>query len=204
MKPKRLFKLSVFIICALVVGTSFLTPERVPKRKRGSGEFTIEYNGKKYVAQDIQGTATIGADKKAFVFFAGDYMEGKKSFRLQFNFYPMPNAFKTGKYVLTTTKNHMDNHLKDGCVIVSYGTLADSTDEAPPQLPGDLAGDSETGTVTFTTIKTDEPNKTAWVTGSYEFTGKNEVDYSNVKTFSIKGTFKNMEITYADLSGPIR
>ncbi|WP_315817464.1 hypothetical protein [Paraflavitalea speifideaquila] len=203
MKPKRLFKLTVAVICALVVGTSFLTPERAPK-KQGSGEFVIEYKGKKYVATERNGTATIGADKKAFVFIVGDCMEGKKSFRLQFNFYPMPNAFKLGKYELTTCENHTDRHLKDGCVIVSYGTLADNDNEAPPQLPGDLAGVSETGSVTFTTIKTNQPDKTALITGSFEFTGKNDVDYSTEKTFSIKGTFKNLEVTYADLSGPIR
>lgn len=199
MKPKRLFKLSVAIICALVIGTSFLTPESITK-KRGGGEFIIEYKGKKYIATEKDGTATIGADKKAFIFFSGENLTGKVSFRLQFNFYPLPSAFKPGKYALTTTKDHMDDHHKDGCVIVSYATMAENTDEAPPQLPSDLAGDSEAGSVTFTNITMDDANKTALLSGNYEFTGKNDLDYSTDKTFSIKGSFKNFEVTYANLS----
>jgi hypothetical protein len=39
----RLFRITVAILCALVVGTSFLTPERetVLPKKRGGGEFVV-------------------------------------------------------------------------------------------------------------------------------------------------------------------
>lgn len=197
----RLFRITVAILCALVVGTSFLTPERetVLPRKRGGGEFIFEYKGKKYVATERDGTATIGADKKAFVFFSGEFKDGNRFFRLQFNFYPM-QSFKTGKLELTSQENHMDKHLKDGCVLVVFTTEAENADQAPPENPADISGDSDAGIITLTNIATNDADHSATISGSFEFSGKNDYDYGSDKSFSIKGTFKNFEVTYANMS----
>jgi hypothetical protein len=203
MKPTSVFKLSLTVMCLLIAGASFLTPESASKEaiaKRGSGELIIECNGKKYSAEELEGTATIGADKKAYLFFSGEHKIGNKYIRIQFNCNPLP-AFKAGKYELTSVQNHMDKHLKDGAILLVYTTDAANSEEAPPQDPTDISGDSETGTFIITNITTNVSNNTATLSGSYEFTGKNGIDYSTVKTISVKGTFKDLEVTYANLSG---
>lgn len=200
MKPKRLLRLSAVIIGILVIGTSFLTPQPYHAR-RGAGEFTIEYKGKKYVCTERDGAATIGADKKAMVFFSGECLEGKRSFRLQFNFNPM-ESFKAGKYVLTTQDKHMDQHQKDGCVLVNLVTLAEDANDPGEQNPADLSGDSETGSMIITNTVINAADRSALLTGTYEFTGNNVLDYATDKKFSIKGSFRNFEVRYANLSRP--
>ncbi|WP_276481846.1 hypothetical protein [Paraflavitalea pollutisoli] len=200
MKPKRLLRISVAIIGILVIGTSFLTPPRHHTR-RGGGTFVIEYKGKQYVCTKRDGSAMLSADNKAMLYFSGEHLAGKRSFRLQFNFHPLA-TFKPGKYILTTQEKQMDQHQQDGCVLVSFVTLAEDGNDPGEQNPADLAGDSETGNVTLTNIVVNAADHSALLTGTYEFTGTNAADYATDKKFSVKGSFKNFEVSYANLSRP--
>lgn len=196
MRPTRLLNLSFFMICVLIVGTSFLTPERIPKHitRRGSGELVVEYKGKKYIAgQPLLGSVTISPDKKAYLAFSGDSQEGKRNFRVQFSFKHLP-AFKAGQYQLTSLQDHMGNNQKDGCAIVSYVTLASNNDEPAEQDPADISASSDKGTFTIASIKIN--GRFTTLSGNFAFTGKNNIDYATEKTVSIKGTFKNLTFSY--------
>jgi hypothetical protein len=201
MRPTRLLNLSFFMICALIVGTSFLTPERIPKHisSRGSGELIVEYKGKKYVAgQPILGSVTISPDKKAYLSFSGDNQEGKRDFRIQFSFKHLA-AFKTGQYELASLQDHMSNDLKDGYAIVSYVALAANRDETAPQDPADISASSDKGTFTISSLSINGRYTT--FSGSFSFTGKNNLDYGKEKTVTVKGTFKNLTFSYIERPG---
>jgi hypothetical protein len=195
-RPTRLINLSFFMLCALIVGTSFLTPERIPKPKslKARGELSFEYKGKKYIAgQPLLGNVTISPDKKAYLIFSGDKQEGTRNFGLQFNFKHLP-ALKAGQYQLTTVQNHMTNNQKDGCIMVNYVTLIRGSEDPALQEPADIAASSDKGTFTITSVSVN--GQYATISGSFSFTGKNDLEYAADKTIAIKGAFKDLTLRY--------
>lgn len=196
MRPTRLLNLSFFMICALIVGTSFLTPERIPKHesRRARGELSFEYKGKKYMAgQPLLGNITVGADKKVYLVFSGDSQDGKRRFGLQFSCKRLA-ALKAGQYQLTTLEDHMTKGLKDGYALVSYVNVTTNPDIAVEQDPADIAASSDKGTFTIASVSIS--GHFATLSGSFVFTGKNKLEYATDKTISVKGTFKNLIINY--------
>lgn len=183
---KRFSAILLIALSLFISLTSFLKPME--------GEFIIEYKGKKFVADTLEGGIVVTLDKKVAFNIAGESNTGGKSFRVQIDCHPLV-ALKTGKYELTTMENHIDKHLKDGCILANYGTLA-SGDEAAPQNPEDIAMDSDSGTLTISTININNATHEAYISGAFEFTGQNDLEYAAEKTVSIKGTFKNLVVDY--------
>ncbi len=185
MKTKILPLVTSAVIALFCMGSTTIQAQ---KKVPNPGTFNIEKNGSVVSTKEIRGKATIGTSKMAIMNLECTLKEGNRilSFRFDLN--------KIGEFKPVTISFDKPASEEEPSNIAQYLNYPkdESAETADDASGKDVSCNSEKGSFTFSEIRFDDVK--AYISGHFEFTGKNDIESGTEKTISVKGTFSGVEI----------
>ena len=158
------------------------------KKGLNPGTFNIEKNGTVTSSKEIRGKATIGTSKMAIMNLECTLHDGNRIMSIRFD------LNKIGEFKpVTVSLDKVTSETEASNVAQFLNYPKDESAETADDAAGkDISSNSEKGSFTLTEIRFDDVK--AYISGHFEFTGKNDIESGTEKTVSLKGTFSGVEI----------
>lgn len=185
MKTKILSRLTTAVIAFFCMGSTTVLAQ---KKGLNPGTFNIEKNGTVVSSQDIRGKATIGTSKMAIMSLECTLHDGNRVLSITFD------LKKIGEFKPVTVsldKAVSEEEAANFAQFLNY-PKDESAETAEDAAGKDVSCNSEKGSFTLTEIRFDDVK--AYISGHFEFTGKNDIESGTEKTISLKGTFNGVQI----------
>lgn len=184
MKTKMLSLITSAVITFCTGSTTVLAQ----KKGLNPGTFNIEKNGSVVSSHDIRGNATIGTSKMAIMNLECTLRDGNRTLSIKFD------LKKIGEFKPVTVSLDQSAGNEESANFAQYLNYPkDESAETEAEAAGkDVSCNSEKGTFTLTEIRFDDVK--AFISGHFEFTGRNDIESGAEKTITLKGTFNGVQI----------
>ncbi|SHN13146.1 hypothetical protein SAMN05216311_105365 [Chitinophaga sp. CF418] len=158
------------------------------KKVLNPGTFNIEKNGAVISSKDIRGTATIGSSKMAIMNLECTLRDGNRTLSIKFD------LKKIGEFKPVTISLDQSAGGEESANFAQFLNYPkdESAENADDAASKDVSCNSEKGTFTLTEIRFDDVK--AFISGHFEFTGRNDIESGAEKTINLKGTFSGVQI----------
>jgi hypothetical protein len=181
-------KMLSLITSAVIIFCAGSTTVLAQKKGLNPGTFNIEKNGTVVSSQDIRGNATIGTSKMAIMSLECMLRDGNRTLSIKFD------LKKIGEFkpvTISLDQSAGDEESANFAQFLNYPK--DESAETEADASGkDVSCNAEKGTFTLTEIRFDDVK--AFISGHFEFTGKNDIESGAEKMVSLKGTFNGVQI----------
>lgn len=185
MKNKILPLVTSAVIAFFCMGSTTILAQ---KKGLNPGTFNIEKSGTVISSKEIRGNATIGTSKMAIMSLECTLHDGNRVLSIRFD------LNKIGEFKPVTVsldKAASENDATNVAQFLNY-PKDESAETADDAAGKDISSNSEKGSFTLTEIRFDDVK--AYISGHFEFTGKNDIESGAEKTISLKGTFSGVQI----------
>lgn len=185
MKTKILSLIAAAVITFFCMGSTTVLAQ---KKGLNPGTFNIEKNGTVTSSKEIRGKATIGTSKMAIMNLECTLHDGNRILSIRFD------LNKIGEFKpVTVSLDKVTSETEAANVAQFLNYPKDESAETADDAAGkDISSNSEKGSFTLTEIRFDDVK--AYISGHFEFTGKNDIESGSEKTVSLKGIFNGVEI----------
>lgn len=185
MKTNMLSLITSAVITFFCMGSTTVLAQ---KKGLNPGTFNIEKNGAVISSHDIRGNATIGSSKMAIMTLECTLRDGNRVLAIKFD------LKKIGEFKPVTVSLDQSAGNEESANFAQYLNYPkdESAETADDASGKDASSNSEKGSFTLTEIRFDDVK--AYISGHFEFTGKNDIESGAEKTVSLKGTFNGVQI----------
>lgn len=185
MKTKILSLIAAAVITFFCMGSTTVLAQ---KKGLNPGTFNVEKNGTVTSSKEIRGKATIGTSKMAIMNLECTLHDGNRILSIRFD------LNKIGEFKPVTVSLDKATSETDASNVAQFLNYPkdESAETADDAAGKDISSNSEKGSFTLTEIRFDDVK--AYISGHFEFTGKNDIESGTEKTVSLKGTFNGVEI----------
>lgn len=178
------------LITSAVIAFSCMGSTTVLAQKKGlnPGTFNIEKSGTVVSSHEIRGNATIGTSKMAIMNLECTLHDGDRVLLVKFD------LKKIGEFKPVTISLDQiagEEEASNFAQFLNY-PKDESAETAEDAAGKDISCNAEKGSFTLTEIRFDDVK--AFISGHFEFTGKNDIESGTEKTIKLKGTFSGVQI----------
>jgi hypothetical protein len=185
MKTKILSLIAAAVITFFCMGSTTVLAQ---KKGLNPGTFNVEKNGTVTSSKEIRGKATIGTSKMAIMNLECTLHDGNRILSIRFD---LNNIGEFKPVTVSLDKVTSETDASNVAQFLNY-PKDESAETADDATGKDISSNSEKGSFTLTEIRFDDVK--AYISGHFEFTGKNDIESGAEKTVSLKGTFNGVEI----------
>jgi len=181
-------KMLSLITSAVIIFCTGSTTVLAQKKGLNPGTFNIEKNGDVVSSHDIRGNATIGTSKMAIMNLECTLRDGNRTLSIKFD------LKKIGEFKPVTISLDQSTGNEESANFAQYLNYPkdESAETEAEAASKDVSCNAEKGTFTLTEIRFDDVK--AFISGHFEFTGRNDIESGAEKTITLKGTFNGVQI----------
>jgi len=181
-------KMLSLITSAVIIFCTGSTTVLAQKKGLNPGTFNIEKNGDVVSSHDIRGNATIGTSKMAIMNLECTLRDGNRTLSIKFD------LKKIGEFKPVTVSLDQSTGNEESANFAQYLNYPkdESAETEAEAASKDVSCNAEKGTFTLTEIRFDDVK--AFISGHFEFTGRNDIESGAEKTITLKGTFNGVQI----------